>query len=161
MQALERTAAMFCTACICAELVSHFVGHGWGQKCIKVVAGLYILVVLTDALSGIKPRFLFSALPQSEPVFVGTMDEAILTQAEEELAAALSEKCCRESGSNVTLNIILGQTTNEVVVQSVSILSSEELDADRKQKIAAVLTEQLQISPENLVWELPGGENVT
>ena len=35
MQALERAAAVFCTACICAELLSRFVGQGWGQKCIK------------------------------------------------------------------------------------------------------------------------------
>lgn len=39
MQALERAAAVFCTACICAELLSRFVGQGWGQKCIKAVAG--------------------------------------------------------------------------------------------------------------------------
>ena len=45
MQALERAAAVFCTACICAELLSRFVGQGWGQKCIKAVAGLYILVM--------------------------------------------------------------------------------------------------------------------
>ena len=49
MQALERAAAFFCTACICAELLSRFVGQGWGQKCIKAVAGLYILVVFADA----------------------------------------------------------------------------------------------------------------
>ena len=30
MQALERAAAVFCTACICAELISRFVGQGWG-----------------------------------------------------------------------------------------------------------------------------------
>ena len=50
MQALERAAAVFCTACICAELAARFVGPGWGQKCIKAVAGLYILVAFADAL---------------------------------------------------------------------------------------------------------------
>ena len=38
MQALERAAAVFCTACICAELAARFVGPGWGQKCIKAVS---------------------------------------------------------------------------------------------------------------------------
>lgn len=56
MQALERAAAVFCTACICAELLSRFVGQGWGQKCIKAVAGLYILVVFADALPGAKTQ---------------------------------------------------------------------------------------------------------
>lgn len=64
MQALERAAAVFCTACICAELLSRFVGQGWGQKCIKAVAGLYILVVFADALPGAKAQFTALELPQ-------------------------------------------------------------------------------------------------
>ena len=64
MQALERAAAVFCTACICAELLSRFVGQGWGQKCIKAVAGLYILVVFADALPGAKAQFAALELPQ-------------------------------------------------------------------------------------------------
>lgn len=32
MQALERAAAVFCTACICAELAARFVGPGWGRS---------------------------------------------------------------------------------------------------------------------------------
>ncbi len=56
MQALERAAAVFCTACICAELAARFVGPGWGQKCIKAVAGLYILVAFADALPGAKAQ---------------------------------------------------------------------------------------------------------
>ena len=63
MQALERAAAVFCTACICAELLSRFVGQGWGQKCIKAVAGLYILVVFADALPGAKAQFAALELP--------------------------------------------------------------------------------------------------
>ena len=32
MQALERAAAVFCTACICAELLSRFVGRAGGRS---------------------------------------------------------------------------------------------------------------------------------
>ena len=32
MQALERAAAVFCMACICAELLSRFVGAGLGGR---------------------------------------------------------------------------------------------------------------------------------
>ena len=70
MQALERAAAVFCTACICAELLSRFVGQGWGQKCIKAVAGLYILVVFADALPGAKAQFTALELPQVSAVSV-------------------------------------------------------------------------------------------
>ena len=63
MQALECAAAVFCTACICAELAARFVGPGWGQKCIKAVAGLYILVAFADALPGAKAQLTAPKLP--------------------------------------------------------------------------------------------------
>ena len=71
MQALERAAAVFCTACICAELAARFVGPGWGQKCIKAVAGLYILVAFADALPGAKAQLTAPKLPQAETASVG------------------------------------------------------------------------------------------
>ena len=82
MQALERAAAVFCTACICAELLSRFVGQGWGQKCIKAVAGLYILVVFADALPGAKAQFTALELPQVSAVSVGSLEDAVLAQTE-------------------------------------------------------------------------------
>lgn len=160
MQALERTTAMFCMACICAELVSHFVGQSWGRKCIKVVAGLYILVVLAEALPEAKTQISLPVLPQSGAVSVGTMQDAVLMQAEKELAEALKEKCFQETGVIVTLTITLEQTADGVNAGRVGILPQEELDADEKQKVAELLTGQLQISPEKFVWELPGGEDV-
>lgn len=45
MQPLERAAAIFCIACICAELTTQLAGSTWARRCIKAVAGLYILVV--------------------------------------------------------------------------------------------------------------------
>ena len=45
MQPLERAVAIFCIACICAELTTQLAGSTWARRCIKAVAGLYILVV--------------------------------------------------------------------------------------------------------------------
>ena len=45
MQTLKSAAVVFCTACICAELLARLTGNSWAQRCIKAVAGLYILVV--------------------------------------------------------------------------------------------------------------------
>lgn len=67
MQAFQRAAAVFCMACIGAELVSLFGGQSWAGRCIKAVAGLYILAVLLaqlphlpgkvmTAFRGIQPR---------------------------------------------------------------------------------------------------------
>ena len=81
MQALERAAAVFCTACICAELLSRFVGQGWGQKCIKAVAGLYILVVFARALPKAGAQLQAFSLPQAQPVFFGTPDDLIASEA--------------------------------------------------------------------------------
>ena len=86
MQALEHAAAVFCTACICAELAARFVGPGWGQKCIKAVAGLYILVAFADALPGAKAQLTAPKLPQAETTSVGSLEDAILAQTEEELS---------------------------------------------------------------------------
>ena len=81
MQALERAAAVFCTACICAELLSRFVGQGWGQKCIKAVAGLYILVVFARTLPKAGAQLQAFSLPQAQPAFFGTLDDLIASEA--------------------------------------------------------------------------------
>ena len=40
MQPLERAVAIFCIACICAELTTQLAGSTWARRCIKAVAGL-------------------------------------------------------------------------------------------------------------------------
>ena len=110
MQALERAAAVFCTACICAELAARFVGPGWGQKCIKAVAGLYILVAFADALPGAKAQLTAPKLPQAETASVGSLEDAILAQTEEELSRRLEDACLREAGIRVKLRITLCRT---------------------------------------------------
>ena len=120
MQALERAAAVFCTACICAELLSRFVGQGWGQKCIKAVAGLYILVVFADALPGAKAQFTALELPHVPAVSVGSLEDAVLAQTAEELSRTLEERCLSEAGVSLRLNIILSQTAEGAVYGSCS-----------------------------------------
>ena len=46
-----RVVTAFCLACVCAELLVQLVEAGWARRCIKVVAGLYILTVLLRATS--------------------------------------------------------------------------------------------------------------
>ena len=82
MQALERAAAVFCTACICAELAARFVGPGWGQKCIKAVAGLYILVVLFHAVPRLRTELQGFSLPEVPSVSMGTLEELLQAELE-------------------------------------------------------------------------------
>ena len=60
MQALKRAAAVFCIACICAELLAQMTDRGWARRCIKTVAGLYILVAFWNALPQLPEREAFS-----------------------------------------------------------------------------------------------------
>ena len=45
MHAFQTAASAFCIACICAEITTLLAGAGWAGRCIKAVAGLYILAV--------------------------------------------------------------------------------------------------------------------
>ena len=160
MQALERAAAVFCTACICAELLSRFVGRGWGQKCIKAVAGLYILVVFADALPGAKAQFAALELPQVPAVSLGSLEDAVLAQTAEELSRALEERCLSEAGVLLRLNIILRQTSEGVEAAEVQIVPQDAVTASQKRAIEALLEGQLQLRPECIKWNSPSGEDV-
>lgn len=160
MQALERAAAVFCTACICAELVARFVGPGWGQKCIKAVAGLYILVVFADALPGAKAQFTALELPQASAVSVGSLEDAVLAQTEEELSRRLEEACLSEMGVPVTLSITLRQTAEGVEASGVKITPQSAVTDVQKQAVEALLTAQLELGQDGMRWESPGGEDV-
>ena len=61
MQTLKSAAVVFCTACICAELLARLTGNSWARRCIKAVAGLYILVVLLQVIPQLRTEVLFCA----------------------------------------------------------------------------------------------------
>lgn len=152
MQALERAAAVFCTACICAELAARFVGPGWGQKCIKAVAGLYILVAFADALPGAKAQLTAPKLPQAETASVGSLEDAILAQTEEELSRRLEDACLCEAGIRVNLRITLCRTAEGVAASAVQVVPQGALTDARKQAVERLLTAQLQLEPESICW---------
>ena len=84
MQALTHAVAVFCIACLCAELLTLFVpptSSGWARRCIKAVAGLYILVVFARALPNAGAQLQAFSLPQAQPVFLGTLDDLIASEA--------------------------------------------------------------------------------
>ena len=84
MQALTHAVAVFCIACLCAELLTLFVpptSSGWARRCIKAVAGLYILVVFARALPKAWAQLQAFSLPQAQPAFFGTLDDLIASEA--------------------------------------------------------------------------------
>ena len=93
MQTLKAAAVIFCTACIGAELVAQLTGNGWARQCIKVVAGLYILVVLLHAVPQLKAEVQSFTVPETTQAQLGTLEE--LVQAE---LAAREEQTQPEGG---------------------------------------------------------------
>ena len=67
MQAFQRAAAVFCMACIGAELVSFFAGQSWAGRCIKAAAGLYILAVLLAQLPRLPGKVLTAFFGEHSP----------------------------------------------------------------------------------------------
>ena len=161
MQALERAAAVFCTACICAELLSRFVGQGWGQKCIKAVAGLYILVVFADALPGAKAQFTALELPQVPAVSVGSLEDAVLAQTAEELSRhCLETAVSARAGVSLRMNISLSRTAEGVeALRYRSSLRTPSLPR-RSGQSKRCWKDSVQLGPECIKWNSPSGEDV-
>ena len=77
MQPLERAVAIFCIACICAELTTQLAGSTWARRCIKAVAGLYILVVLLQVIPQLRTEVQSFSVPDLSPASMGTLEDAI------------------------------------------------------------------------------------
>lgn len=106
MQALKRAAAVFCIACICAELLAQMTDRGWARRCIKTVAGLYILVAFWNALPQLPEREAFS-LPQIPAASMGSLEDLLLAEAESALEQRLSAQCAAQTGVTIQLSIAL------------------------------------------------------
>ena len=143
MQALECAAAVFCTACICAELLSRFVGQGWGQKCIKAVAGLYILVVLFRLAPGVKPELKSAMEVVPSSVHIQSAETSILQKAQERLESSLRTECMQRFGVPIELDITLTQEGQTVQAGSAGFTILSECTDAEKQQVAAYLQEAL------------------
>lgn len=89
MQGLKAAMAVFCTACICAELVAQITESGWARRGIKVVAGLYILAVALHVLPQLKTEGNVFSVPTVSSVELGTWEQAALAQTQTQLEAGL------------------------------------------------------------------------
>ena len=109
MQAFQNAAAAFCIACICAEVTALLTGTGWAGRCIKAVAGLYILVVLFRLAPGVKPELksAMEAVPSS--VHIQSAEISILQKAQERLESSLRTECMQRFGVPIELDITLTQ----------------------------------------------------
>ena len=167
MQQLKTAVAVFCTACICAELVGQLLGDVRGRQCIKAAAGLYILVALFHALPGIRAGAAGFALPTVEAENFGTAGDAILRQAERELDGALEEQILGQTGLAAELAVTLEQCEEGTGAAGVALdclppgrFGAAGVDvrlpagaeASGREAVQSLLCEALGIGPEAIVW---------
>ena len=141
MQAFQNAAAAFCIACICAEVTALLTGTGWAGRCIKAVAGLYILVVLFRLAPGVKPELKSAMEVVPSSVHIQSAEISILQKAQERL----------ESSLRTELDITLMQEGQTVQAGSAGFTILSECTDAEKQQVAAYLQEALGTAS---VWEM-------
>lgn len=152
MQQLKTAVAVFCIACVCAELVGQLLGDVWGRQCIKAAAGLYILVAFLHALpeirAGILP-FASSTLPAAS---FGSAEEAILLQAEANLSTQLEEQIARETGLTVSVDVDLKSSQSSVEAARVELSATSEMDGPQRSTVEALLCGELDLDDSAIHW---------
>lgn len=143
MQALKRAAAVFCIACICAELLAQLTDRGWARRCIKTVAGLYILLVFWNALPQLRNTVVVT-LPRIPAVSMGSLEDAIRAEAEAELEQQLAAQCTAQTGVEIRLSITLSA---EGEVASVRAELPAACTPAEKAQVQSFLEETLGATP--------------
>lgn len=147
MQSIRSAAAAFCIACICSELVTQLVGPGWTSRCIKALAGLYILVVLLRVLPGGVPESLMQTPSVAAPAELGSAEQVILAEAETQLETQLAQNCRERFGTPVRVDITLEQSGGEVAAAQVVAVIPADCPEETRTQIAEYLRQQLEVQP--------------
>ena len=149
MQAFQRAAAVFCMACIGAELVSLFGGQSWVGRCIKAVAGLYILAVLLAQLPG-KVMTAFSG--NTAPAATSTaqpdaLEAEILTETKAQLEEYCTAQCRQQFGLDIRVTVALEKSGQQVVVKKAVAAFPAGCTAAQKQAVLSFLQQTLGTAP--------------
>lgn len=148
MKAVGSMAAVFCIGCLCAELVSRLVGPGWAGRCIKAVAGLYILVVLFRLLPGKLPELPGKGMSAASPVDLGSAEQLILSEAETQLETRLAEECRSRFGIPVTVDVTLKEGEDAVSAAAILVYIPAECPEAVRRELTEYLQNTLAVEPE-------------
>ena len=148
MQAFQRAAAVFCMACIGAELVSLFGGQSWAGRCIKAVAGLYILAVLLAQLPHLQGRVAAAFSGNTAPAALSAiqsdaLETEILTQTKAQLEAYCTAQCRQQFGLDIRVIVTLEKAGQQVVVKKAVSAFPAGCTAAQKQAVLSFLQQTL------------------
>lgn len=149
MQQLQRAAALFCLACVGAELAAQLAGAPNVRKCIKALAGLYILTVLLRMVPQLPETLDLPAFSGQPVQFAQTAEQAALQVAEEQLNEQLRAECARRFGTEVQASVTLRQDGNTVEAKQVSLAVPAGCPIAVRQAIAAYVQQETGTAP---IW---------
>ena len=158
MQSIKAAVAVFCTACICAELVTQVSDNGWTRHGIKVIAGLYILAVAVQAFPQAKAEWNMSLEPSVSSVALIIWNQAVLEQTEADLARQLEQHVREEFGVELSIAITLREHAGDISAKAVTITPAEYDSAEKRASIDLYIQSQLGVLPE---WKEPGREKAS
>jgi len=141
MHAFQTAASAFCIACICAEITTLLAGAGWAGRCIKAVAGLYILVILFRLAPQMKLEL------KSAAASIQSTETSLLQGTQERLEADLCAECERRFGTKVKLEITLTRTEQTVRAEKVLVILPAACTSAEQSRIAAYLQQELGMAP--------------
>ena len=147
MRALQTFTAAFCLSCVCAEMVSLLVGSGWARRCIKTLAGVYILVVFLQLLPTTLSGFDRLTVVQAEPVQLSGLETQILSVAQSRLEQEMAAVCCEKYGVSAAVSIQLEQNDGKLQASQVVLTVPEGSDPDACRAAAEELRQQLGVEP--------------
>lgn len=158
MQAFQRAAAVFCMACIGAELVSLFGGQSWAGRCIKAVAGLYILAVLLAQLPHLPGKVMTAFSGNTAPAATSTapaatstaqpdaLETEILTETKAQLEEYCTAQCRKQFGLDIRVTVTLEKAGQQVMVKKAVAAFPAGCTAAQKQAVLSFLQQTLGAS---------------
>lgn len=152
MQAFQQAAAVFCMACIGAELVRLFAGQSQAGRCIKSVAGLYILAVLLAQLPRLPGRVNAAFSGNATPAAMSAapsdaLETEILTEAKARLEEYCAAQCRQQFGLNICTSITLENAGQQVVVKKAVVAFPAGCTAAQRQAVLSFLQQTLGTVP--------------
>lgn len=148
-----RVVTAFCLACVCAELLVQLVEAGWARRCIKVVAGLYILTVLLRAISALPARTAQRLQPVQASASIEGVETTILTEAAKRLNEMLAAECEAQTGIPVRVETELEQTPDGIRVARAILWMPPDSPAQVQTQLVQLLQKELSTDAVTAVEE--------
>ena len=143
MNKIRTAIAVFCIACICAELVAQLVGDVRSKQGIKAAAGLYILLAISSALPRLEFDLISFAAPQSVQAGLGDTEDLILLEAQRQLEARFEAEAAEASGVEIELSLTLIRSGQEVTAREARVTLPPGCTDEARARIQEILSQEL------------------